>query len=240
MKPVWIVPNIGLVEKTGDKSFNNDTYVGEIHADSTPMGNLMRLSYPTTTNIKIVAETPPHWVQWEPQPLNTLGESITHAVMPEEIPGDTRLWVPRGEQSQRTRSIARAALFHTTPRGIVDKGIPHSIEENFASIIYGLYMLVEKNTVASIKDKKKTSVSGGRMKKMLAVADIIVQRENIVDVCLVSGYTEPSSTLMQRIYYMAGVYGVNATKKAIDDVYFTHFEEQAYSVEEMMSIMLGS
>lgn len=236
---VWIVPNIGVVERVGDNTFSNEEYVEEISRDLSPMGRLMHLSYPTTTTITLQGDIPPHWVEWDVMDEEDIDNTLTLGGFPQEIPGDKRLWIPRGEQSKRMRSIAPHAFFTPTPRGFTNSGVPPTIADNFSAIIHGIYMIIEKNTVASIKDKTKTTLPSSRTKKVFSVSDILHEKSNIADVCLVSAYTEPSTTTMQRIHYLAGVYGSGKIKEMIDSSYLDYCEEQVFSVEEAVGMIVN-
>lgn len=241
---IWINPSDGVVRKDSDGTYNNKRFVQMIHEDKTALGYMMSMRYPTTTTTRLNGDIPDFWSQWDIPDVDT-GDIIQQCCDKVEglksigeIQGSERLWIPRKEQSRRMRHIALYAGFSVTTHGIISKGAPDTLIDCIAQIVAGAYAIVEKNTVASIRDRSKTSVSPARMKKMNACFDIVSRRDRVAEVGIISSYAEPSSTTVLRLFYLYDILGRERTHEICDSVYYGMFEDQLYSIEESVQIAL--
>lgn len=241
---VWINPSDGVVRKDSDGSYNNRRFVKMIHEDKTALGYMMSMRYPTETTTRLKGDIPDFWSPWDIPDLATSDiiqqccDKIDGLKSIGEIDGSERLWIPRKEQSKRMRHIALYSGFSVTTHGIISKGAPDTLIDCISQVVAGVYAIVEKNTVASIRDKNKTSVSPARMKKMNACFDIVSRRDRVAEVGIISSYAEPSSTTVLRLFYLYDILGRDTTHEICDSIYYDMFEEQLYSIEESMHIAL--
>lgn len=241
---VWINPSDGVVRRGQDGTYNNERFVQMIHDDKTALGYMMSMRYPTSTKTQLRGDIPDFWSQWDVLDMDT--NEIVQACCKDleglaslnEIKGSERLWVPRKEQSQRMRHIALHAGFSVTTHGIISKGAPNTLLDCISQVVAGVYAIIEKNTVASIRDKNKTSVSPARLKKMNACFDIVSRRDRVAEVGIISSYAEPASTTVLRLFYLYDILGREATHKICDAIYYGMFEDQLFSVEESMQLAL--
>lgn len=243
IRKVWVNPSDGVVEKNDNGDYDNTHFVSLIHADKTALGYMMSMRYPTSTTITLKGDIPDFWSQWDIPDMSEedIAEkccSMLNGVMSiGELRGDERLWVPRKKQSERMRHISRYSGFSVTAKGIVSNGVPKTFLDCISQSVAGIYSIIEKNTIASIRDSSKTSISPARLKKMNACYDIMHRRNTISDVTLISSYAEPASTTALRIFYLYAIIGKKKTHSIIDTIYYTVFEEQLFSVEESMQIV---
>lgn len=243
---VWVTPSDGVIEKIDDTHYSNSNFVSMIHSDTSSLGYMMSSQFPTPTSITLRGDIPPSWVQWHIPTMSDddIADSVIQRLSSmndiPEIPGNERLWIPKKKQSQRIRHIAPMAFFSVTSRGIISQGIPPSVIDALASIVAGVYMIVERATIASIKSKQKTTVSPSRKTKITTAYDIISSRHHVATSSLISVYAEPSTTTAMRLFYVSCVLGVERTHKICDMVYYTVCEEQLFSIEETMSTFIVS
>lgn len=230
---VWVVPGLGLVHSTGEKKFSNSSFIETIRKDNSTMGNFMSTKFQSETEVSLSKNIPSSWVQWNVIDVKNIGLKVSSDFFPEEIPGCSRMMVPRGEQMKRQREMIPRMNMVFKGRGIRENNVPESVQDAFASIICGLYMIVEKNTIMS-KKKEENAISKDRLQKIFSVYDIVAREKNIVDVFLVSCYTEPSATMLDRVFFLADIYGVDETKNMIDEYYYHYCEKQVDSLSEML------
>lgn len=237
---VWINSSDGVVRKTEDRCYNNNSFVDMIHQDKTALGYMMSMRYPTSTTTRLLGDgIPPSWSQWDIPELSAseIISDVSNQLSSwdiEEIDGMQRLWVPRKEQSQRLRAISRFAGFSVTPRGIVSCGVPQGLIDCITQVVAGVYAIIERNTIASIRSKNKTSVSSARVKKMNTCFDIVSRRDRVAEAVIISSYSEPSATTALRLFYLYDVLGKDLAHHICDGVYYGLFEDQLYSIEESM------
>ena len=238
---VWATPGDGIIRPTEKPNqYTNESFVSLVHEDNTALGYMMSSRFPTPTTITLMSGIPSSWVRY-----NTLSsdeeliESSINFLLPStsigEIDGSERLWVPKRKQSQRLRHIAPFAHMKVSPQGIQSKGTPESIIKLLSSVVAGVYMIVEKSTVSSITKKLNFSISTSRKTKMNTAYDIVSRRNRVAESCLIASYAEPSTTTALRLFYLYEVLGVERTHRLCDRVYYSLYEDQLFSIEEIMS-----
>lgn len=241
---VWINPSDGVVRKKDESTYDNSRFVSMIHEDKTALGYMMSMRYPAATTTVLQGEIPSFWSQWDIPEIDSQDiidqccTKLDGLSSLEEIKGSERLWVPRKEQSKRMRHIASYAGFSVSVKGITSLGSPQSVVDCITQVVAGIYAIIEKTTIASIRSKDKKSVAPTRMKKMNACFDILTRRENIAEISIISSYSEPSSTTALRLFYLYDVLGKDLTHEICDSIYYAVCEEQLYSIEESMNIIL--
>ena len=240
---VWINPSDGVVRKKNESQFNNLRFVSMIHDDKTALGYMMSMRYPASTNITLKGDIPNSWEQWDVPEISVCDiidkccKELEGLLSIGEIDGSQRLWIPRKEQSQRMRHIVPYAGFSISPRGINPVGAPKDVIECITQVVAGVYAIVEKNTVASIKNKEKKRLASVRVKKMNTCFDIISRRQNVAEASIISSYSEPSSTTALRLFYLYDVLGKELTHYICDSIYYSLYEDQLHSVEESLYIL---
>lgn len=234
----WIAPSLGLMNKVGDNTYSNEEFINTISRDDTPIGQLMSMNYGLPTVVTVTQGVPASWVQWDVDDTENVSVDTSDFFSPEEILGDKRLWVPRGVQSKRIRSMMGHAGFSIKNKGLVSTGTPESLELCIKNIVYAIYMVAEKNTIASLKNTSNSSVSKSRMKKMLTAYDVIHDNTRLIDICLLSAYSEPSVSTMERFFYVSTVLGEKRALEIINNLYHDFFEEQVFSIEESLHLFV--
>lgn len=242
---VWINPSDGVIRKKDESTYDNSRFVSMIHEDKTALGYMMSMRYPAATTTVLQGDIPSFWSQWDIPKIDS--QDIIDKCCTQldglsslgEIEGSERLWIPRKEQSKRMRHIASYAGFSISVKGINSLGCPENIIDCISQVVAGIYAIIEKTTIASIRSKDKKSVAPTRMKKMNACFDILTRRENIAEISIISSYSEPSATTALRLFYLYDVLGKELTHDICDAVYYTVCEEQLYSIEESMNIILN-
>ncbi len=229
---VWVTKSDGIVRKEGD-SFTNNNFVKKIHEDSSPMSKYMKSLYPSPVSIKLMGDTiPKSWTQWEIEDIN-IKEIEKNIVLPKEYSGEQRLTISKSEMSERIRHCMSNANMNVTPRGIKDNGVPSNPTLTFSSIINTLYLIVDKNTTASVRRKNNIDVPLDKKLKFKKTVDIVNNRDNILQVLLISAYIEPSSTMLNRAYLLADIYGLTTVNLIINDIYYRKCKQQVNNLVEL-------
>lgn len=229
MSNVWLTRVDGVVSEVEPGVYTNDRFVTAIRSDDTPMGKLMHSRFPSPTTIKTMnGEPSQHWIKWEDKPLDM---DVVNSMMVdfEEIKPEDRLHLTRGVISSRTREVMSAADMTVTARGIRDDSMMTSPEQVLVTVVHGVYHMVEKHTLASMKNS--TSVLSTSKKTRFRVThDILTEHGNVLDVALLSSYIEPSPTLMSRAYHLGALYGMGMIHAVINNTYHRHYHAQVSSV----------
>lgn len=240
MRKAWVTKSEGIINEIDDSLYSNEKFIESIKKDDSPLGKLMQSSYPSSTTIRIQGgNIPPHWTQWD------VPESLDEGVIKEiltaelevigEIPYDERIWKKKIELSDRINHLAKISHYQVTHSGIKDAGMPDTIEECVASIVSIAYMLLEKNTVSTMKktSKKKPSIPQARRGKFNNSLDI-VEKGNISNACLINAYVEPSIIMRKRLFCVMSLYGNSVIQDTIDRIYFNTCSKQVESIKKMM------
>lgn len=226
----WLTKSDGVVNNIGENRYSNSCFVEAVRSDDSPMGKLMQSRFPTETVITMLGDTTPdHWVRWDNRPLNV---PLIDKMMVEftEVPATDRLHLSRGDISTRTREVMSAARMTVTPRGIKNNSGPLTPEELASSIVHGVYHMVEKHTLASMKSQN-SPLSADKRVRFHSAREILTERRNVLDIALLNSYIEPSPTMMSRAYHLGAVYGMGMVHAVINDVYHRHYRDQVESVK---------
>jgi len=222
---VWITKSDGVIRKDGDR-FTNKNFVEKIRTDPSAMGRYMNALYPAPVDIKLLSDTiPKSWVQWEEEGIH-IPDIEKNINIPQDYSGDKRLTISKGEMSTRIRHCMEYANMSVTPRGIKNKGVPETPTLTFSSIINSIYLMVDKNTTASIRRKNNIDIPIGKREKFKKIVDIVKNRDNILQVLLLTAYVEPSSTMLNRAYLLADIYSLTTVNVVINDVYYRKCKDQ--------------
>lgn len=235
---IWITKGEGLLKKVEENTYSNEDFVSAVYEDSTPIGHYMQSQFPSPVTVK----TPPgviptSWSCWESSKV-VVDDVIKNIDLPGEINYDDRLWVTKSKQSDRIRHIMNNANFVVSPRGIKDQGIPHSVNETIASVIYVLYYLLEKNTTAFIKSKDKLNISANKKNAICNAHKIFQGHEDVTSVILGSMYVEPSPTVIKRIYALKSVIGSYAVDAMLNDIYLKVCHEQVEEIDKLYNMLI--
>lgn len=232
---VWVTKSDGIVRKVDDY-FTNKNFVEKIHNDSSSMSRYMNSLYPTPVTIKLMNDTiPKSWIQWEEEEIN-IKEIEKNIVLPQEYSGEKRLTISKSEVSERTHHCMRNSNMSVTPRGIKDKGVPLTPTLTFSSIINTIYLIVDKYTTASVRRKENIEIPLDKKMKYKKTVDIVNNRDNILQVLLISAYIEPSSTMLNRAYLLADIYGLTTVNLIINDIYYRVCRKQVNNLLELWEI----
>lgn len=232
---VWVTKSDGIVRKKGEK-YTNENFVKKIHDDPSPMSKYMKSLYPSPVSIKLMGETiPKSWIQWEEEEIDIkkIEENIS---LPVEYSGEKRLTISKSEVSERIRYCMSNSNMNVTPRGIKDNGVPLNPALTFSSIINALYLIVDKNTTASVRRKNDIDIPLDKKIKYKKTVDIVNNRGNILQVLLISAYVEPSTTMLNRAYLLADIYGLTTVNLIINDVYYRLCKKQVENLVDLWEI----
>lgn len=236
-KIFWVTPADGVLEQMDGQTlyskYTNRTFIEEIQFDDSSMGKLMSSKYPSETEVILKSNPPKYWVKWEKNPIKISNiEKIINSEKISEIEPEERLYVTRNKVSKRTRYIMNKSYMRVTPKGIESQGIPNTVDETFASLVNMCYFMVEKNTIANMKSPN-SKISNDRIRRYSEIMDIISQRENILLTSLMSAYTEPSSTMLNRSYFLSALYGSSTVNAILNDLYYRNYSQQVESITQL-------
>lgn len=231
----WVTPADGVLEEinSAEHKYGNSSFIEEIEFDTSSMSKLMSSKYPSETTITLKAEPPSYWKKWVKVPINTSDiEDIINVEEIDEIPPEKRLYVTRNEVSQRTRLIMKKSYMKVSTKGIESQGIPDTTAETFATLVNMCYFMIEKNTIANMKDIN-SKLSNDRIRRYSTIMDTISKRGNVLSISLMSAYTEPSSTMMDRTYFLAALYGTSTVNAMVNDLYYRNYYQQVESITQL-------
>lgn len=231
----WVTPADGVLEEIDDleHKYDNHSFIEEINFDDSSMSKLMSSKYPSETIVTLKSEPPSYWKKWVKTPIQTpLIEEIIKPEEIEEIPPGERLYVTRNDVSKRTRLIMGKSHMRVTTKGVESQGIPDTTSDAFASLVNMCYFMIEKNTIANMKDNN-SKLSNDRIRRYSTIMDTVSRRENVLSTSLMSAYTDPSSTMMDRTYFLAALYGVSTVNAMVNDLYYRNYYKQVESITQL-------
>ena len=233
----WVTPADGVLEEVDSDSqfhtYTNHSFIEEIQFDDSSMSKLMSSKYPSETTITLKSDPPQHWKEWAKKPIQTsVIESLMKPEEIEEISPKDRLYITRSDVSKRTRLIMNKCYMKVTPKGIESQGIPDSTDETFSALVNMCYFMVEKNTIANMKSSS-SKLSNDRIRRYSAIMEIISRRENILSTSLMSAYIEPSSTMLDRMYFLSALYGSSTVNAMVNDLYYRNYYQQVESATQL-------
>ena len=238
---IFLTKSAGVMDKMGDSRYSNERFIDFIRQDTCSSGKFMSAFYSAPLEIRLPTnEIPGSWSKWEihelkiPDIEDTL-ENDDFKISVPEIPGEERLFIPRGALFKRKREIIPKANMKVVARGIKGDLIPKDINACFCSIINGVYFLVEDYTTASLSNSSRTSMSSDRMSKFIKLCEILDDDSVLfINIALLNSYVEPSTTMVKRFYYLSFIYGMEECDRLLRKVYKDRFAEQINSIKYVL------
>lgn len=233
----WVTPADGVLEEIDNDNqyytYTNHRFIEEIQCDDSSMSKLMSSKYPSETTVTLKSHPPSYWTKWTRNPIQTSEiEKLMKSEDIEEISPKERLYITRSDVSKRTRLIMNKCHMKVTVKGIESQGIPETTDKTFATLVNMCYFMVEKNTIANMKNSS-SKISNDRIRRYSTIMEIISRRENILSTSLMSAYTEPSSTMLDRMYFLSALYGSSTVNAMVNDLYYRNYYQQVDSITQL-------
>lgn len=226
----WITPGEGVVEEKSDGSYSNELFVSSARKSTSAMSNLILSRFPTETVVKLGDGIPDSWVPIEKVDISPKKVDSLIDGLPDEMDTLERLSTSRRVLSDRIRQVCSHAGLSVTPRGIKDCGMSRDIHIALSELVYCAYLTVERYTTSSLNGDEKKIVKDKR-EKMERILDIVSSRKDILESIMVNAYVEPSPIIVNRLFSLGAIYGVENVNTVVNDVYYRQCRNQVKSIE---------
>lgn len=234
-KNIYANRSEGVLKQIGENTFSNENFVNTIHRDGSQKSAIMKVYFPTPTTVKTLGDTIPQpWAQWDSRILSQ--ESYKQAQSKlnfdlEEPSAEERLFLTRREISQRIRTFVPLAGLEVTTRGQKPNPAAESQADCLAQLVFGIYGLVEKASVGSLK--KKTAKLATERKKVLSQVKKALKSDDIAGVFLSDPFSSLSLVTLKNFYSLSSLWGITKTRTMVSDLYHENFANQKEQVLQL-------